>query len=213
VLNQKSSRLKVHFCLQLPSSQRGSKIAFLEAANATPRPDNNQISYSVPVSPERPPHRRQSAESLQPPNPRRQSNDSIRSGGSTNSGRSSSAAERGEFLVQDSGVPIRPVKIQEDEVDIPAAGKSPNNPSSLSPSNLTPARTPISLKGASQFKQKRLHVLVAEDDPANCAILKKRLEIDGHEVTLTKDGSEAVETFAGSWRDCDIILMDLQVHI
>jgi len=233
---------KFTFAFNFPLPNMAQEMAFLEAANATPQPDHNQISYSAPVSPERPlPHRRQSAESIRPPNPRRQSNDSIRSGGSTNSGRSeidqlvqmiaspsleeaprssnrsikrrsSPTAERGEYLVQDSGVPIRSVKIPEDEVDAPAAGKSQLDSSGLSPSSLTPARSSVSLKGAAQFKQKRLHVLVAEDDPVNRAILKKRLEMDGHEVTLTKDGSEAVETFATSWRDCDIILMDLQVQ-
>src|SRR5277367_4227325 len=175
---------KFTFAFSFPLPNVAQEMAFLEAANATPQPDNNQISYSFPVSPERPPYRRQSAESLRPPNLRRQSNDSIRSGGSTNSGRSeidqlvqmiaspsleeaprssnrsikrrsSPTAERGEFSVQDSGVPIRPVKIPEDEVDVPAAGKGPNNPSSLSSSNLIPARSPISLKGAAQFKQKR----------------------------------------------------------
>lgn len=235
---------KFTFAFNFPLPNMAQEMAFLEAANATPQLDNHQISYSAPVSPERPPPYRQSAESsLRPSNTRRQSNDSIRSGGSTNSGRSeidqlvqmisspsleeaprssnrsikrrsSPTAERGEFPVQDSGVPIRSVKIPEDEVDAPAAaGRSPTNPSSLSPLSLTPGRNPASLKGATQLNRKRLHVLVAEDDPVNRAILKKRLEMDGHEVTLTKDGSEAVETFGASWRDCDIILMDLQVQI
>ena len=233
---------KFTFAFNFPLPNIAQEMAFLEAANATPQPDHNQLSYSAPVSPERPmPYRRQSAESMRPPNIRRPSNDSIRSRGSTNSGRSeidqlvemiaspsleeaprssnrsikrrsSPTAERGEFPVQDSGVPIRSAKIPEDEVEAPA-GTSPKNLSSLSPASLTPARSPASLKGAAQFKQKRLHVLVAEDDPVNRAILKKRLEMDGHEVTLTKDGSEVVDTFGASWRDCDIILMDLQVLI
>lgn len=67
------------------------------------------------------------------------------------------------------------------------------------------------LNSALDLKKKRLNVLVAEDDPINRPILKKRLEMDSHIVTLTKDGGEAVEEFAKSWKACDLILMDLQV--
>jgi CheY-like chemotaxis protein len=170
-----------------------------------------------------------------PSNTRRSSNDSIRSQNSTNSGKShidqlvdmiaspslddvprssgavmnvkrrgSPTSERGEYNVQDSGTPIRGVKVDEEDVDVPAAKQAGNHLS------LTPHKN--SLKPPLNLKKKRLNVLVAEDDPVNRAILKKRLEMDGHLVTLTKDGGEAVEAFANCWKACDIILMDLQVR-
>jgi len=234
---------KFTFVFKFPLPNAAQEMAFLDAANMTPQQGNKRMTPSIPMSPDEPEQSpRQSVDSMQPPSSLRGlSNNSIRSLGSISSGCSEidqlvemiaspsldevprgnnrnikycncPTAKRRDFPVQDSGVPVWSTKIPEDEADAPE-GKSPNNRSSLSPRNLTPARSPASLKGPESFKQKKLHVLVAEDDPVNRAILKKRLEMDGHEVTLTKDGSEAVETFAGCRRDCDIILMDLQVWI
>jgi PleD family two-component response regulator len=100
-------------------------------------------------------------------------------------------------------MPIRSVKVDEDDVDVPAA--------SLTRSTLSPQRN--ALKPALPLKPKHLRVLVAEDDPVNRAILKKRLEMDGHDVILTNNGSEVVEIFGQCWQGCDIILMDLQVTL
>src|SRR5205085_10393638 len=74
--------------------------------------------------------------------------------------RSSPTAELGDFTVQDSGVAIRSVKVDESEVDGPAAGQS-------APTSVTanPARN--LLKPAVSFKPKSLNVLVAEDDPVS----------------------------------------------
>lgn len=47
---------KFTFAFNFPLPDVAQEMAFLEAANATPQPDNNQISYSIPVSPERPMH-------------------------------------------------------------------------------------------------------------------------------------------------------------
>lgn len=117
--------------------------------------------------------------------------------------RNSPTQERGEFNVQDTGTPIRSVKVDEDYVDIPAAGRS--HSSSLGIKN-------SSLRTAVLFNKKTPHVLVSEDDSVNRAILKTSLEMDGHDVALTKDGSEVIDTFAICWRDCDITLMDLKVN-
>ncbi|GMF67382.1 unnamed protein product [Aspergillus oryzae] len=40
-----------------------------------------------------------------------------------------------------------------------------------------------------------LHILVAEDDPTNSTILRKRLEMSGHTVYLTRDGKECASVF------------------
>jgi hypothetical protein len=210
---------KFTFALTFPIPNSLQTTQFLEATMAAgAATDSTQMTYSAPPSPERPKHNR------------RHSADSVRSQRSTNSGhsgrseidqlvgliaspsleeprsartvkrRSSPTSERGEYNVQDSGVPIRSVKIDEDEVDVPAANHSPVN---------SPVR---SLKPAVSMKPKQLRILVAEDDPVNQAIMKKRLSMDGHDVILTKDGAEVVETYSQCWRDCDIVLMDLQVY-
>jgi Histidine kinase-, DNA gyrase B-, and HSP90-like ATPase len=227
------SRFTFAFTFPIPTSAQ--ETAFLEAAIATPQPDS-QLTYAAPMSPERPPiSPRRMSNPRRPSSTRRSSNDSMRSQNSTNSGKShidqlvdmiarpslddvprssgivtnvkrrgSATSERGEYNVQDSGTPIRGVKVDEEDMDVPAAKQAANHSLLAPQKNL--------LKPPLNLKKKRLNVLVAEDDPVNRAILKKRLEMDGHLVTLTKDGGEAVEAFANCWKACDIILMDLQVR-
>lgn len=216
---------KFTFAFSFPLPTAAQTAAFLEASNVTQQPESASLTYSAPLSPSR----------ERPPSVHRHSNDSIRSRGSTVSARSEIdqlvemiaspsledaprsssgrtlkrrnslgqerwSSERGEYNVQDSGMPIRPVKVDEDDVDVPAAAQTP--PSS------TPAKLASSPAIASRPEQ--LHVLVVEDDPVNRAIVKKRLEMDGYHVTLTQNGSEAVDAYASTWKQCDIILMDLQ---
>jgi hypothetical protein len=211
---------KFTFVFNFPIPTTAQENAFIEAAaTASPQVDHSQMTYATPCSPER---RTQT---------RRHSTDSAKSCGSTNSGRSeidqlvdmigsqrledpprssgninamrrnSPISGRGEYNIQDSFVPVRPVKVDPDDVDVAATAQAK--------SNLSPARN--TLKPALPFKPKQLRVLVAEDDPVNRAILKKRLEMDGHDVILTQNGSEVVEVFGKCWQGCDIILMDLQV--
>jgi hypothetical protein len=213
------SKFTFAFTFPIPTSVQVS--AFLEATMAAgTATDSTSMTYSTPPSSER------------PMSYRRHSNDSVNSRGSTHSGhsgrseidqlvgliaspsldelprssngltkrRSTSTSERGEVNVQDSGVPIRSVKIDEDDVDVPAANQFA--------SNLSPA---ANLRPSVSFKPKQLRVLVAEDDPVNQTILKKRFSMDGHNVVITKDGAEVVEIYDQCWRECDIILMDLQV--
>ena len=51
-----------------------------------------------------------------------------------------------------------------------------------------------------------LRVLLAEDEPALRQILVSYLKIDGHEVTATADGAEAIQVFgAGQF---DLVITD-----
>lgn len=59
----------------------------------------------------------------------------------------------------------------------------------------------------------RFKVLVAEDDPINCKIIKKRMERLGHDVTITVNGAECVDFFMKNSEKYDIVLMDMQVGI
>jgi two-component system sensor histidine kinase RpfC len=56
---------------------------------------------------------------------------------------------------------------------------------------------------------RRLKILVAEDNPANCKILRRILELAGHQVVIATDGASALEAMG---RDrFDLVLMDINM--
>jgi light-regulated signal transduction histidine kinase (bacteriophytochrome) len=57
----------------------------------------------------------------------------------------------------------------------------------------------------------KLTVLVAEDDPVNSKIIKKRLERLGHSVHLTVNGEDCAAVYEDHKESFDVILMDMQV--
>ena len=59
--------------------------------------------------------------------------------------------------------------------------------------------------------RRHLQVLVAEDDPINSKIIKKRLEKSGHEVYHTINGEECATAYAEKSYFFDVVLMDMQV--
>lgn len=59
----------------------------------------------------------------------------------------------------------------------------------------------------------QMRVLVAEDDPVNSKIVKKRMEKLGHEVHLTSNGEECASAFGDSVSAFDAVLMDMQVSV
>ncbi|KAL2759477.1 hypothetical protein ACRALDRAFT_2096257 [Sodiomyces alcalophilus JCM 7366] len=61
--------------------------------------------------------------------------------------------------------------------------------------------------------QTKLHVLVAEDDPINMKIIRKRLEKLGHQVYNSVNGEECAATFRETSSSFDVILMDMQMPI
>lgn len=66
-------------------------------------------------------------------------------------------------------------------------------------------------KPAPEAPEPSLHVLVAEDDPINSTILRKRLEKFGHTVHMTGNGKECASVYRENPDSFDAILMDLQV--
>jgi CheY-like chemotaxis protein len=56
-----------------------------------------------------------------------------------------------------------------------------------------------------------LRILVAEDDPINNRIIKKRLEKNGHEVKITINGQECATAYQEKLAFFDVVLMDMQV--
>ena len=58
-----------------------------------------------------------------------------------------------------------------------------------------------------------LNILVAEDDPINSKIIKKRLEKLGHHVSLTINGEECASAYGEHQAFFDVVLMDMQVSL
>jgi CheY-like chemotaxis protein len=70
--------------------------------------------------------------------------------------------------------------------------------------------SPMSLpEDGAPLVQRKLHVLVAEDNAVNQRLAKLCLEKWGHRVSVANDGAEAVRAFEQN--DFDLILMDLQM--
>lgn len=67
------------------------------------------------------------------------------------------------------------------------------------------------ITAADMNAKSKLHVLVAEDDPVNSTILKKRLEKFGYQIRLTGNGNECAAVYRENPSSYDAILMDLQV--
>ncbi|RYP82163.1 hypothetical protein DL770_005660 [Monosporascus sp. CRB-9-2] len=68
-------------------------------------------------------------------------------------------------------------------------------------------------QAASTQKSGKLRVLVAEDDPINLKILKKRLEKTGHEVSHALNGEDCASVYKEGPSRFDVILMDIQMPI
>lgn len=117
----------------------------------------------------------------------------------------------GVETVKDSGTPLRPVRIPDDQRDQPSGSKPGvkvlfEEPKSVdAPSDTTEINT---LGSRENFS-----VLVAEDDPINSKIMKKRLEKLGHMVHLTVNGEECSSAHGEQPAAFDAVLMDLQMPI
>ncbi|KAG9247124.1 PHY1, histidine kinase-group VIII protein [Calycina marina] len=59
----------------------------------------------------------------------------------------------------------------------------------------------------------QLEVLVAEDDPINSRIIRKRLEKSGHHVYHTVNGEECARAYEQNPKAFDLVLMDMQMPI
>ena len=119
----------------------------------------------------------------------------------------------GRAVVTDSRTPIRPIRMPGETSTGSPDSERPPGVSELSVR--TPARVlfdvPDEKPRVEPTNADELHVLVAEDDPINSKIIKKRLEKLGHEVCLTINGEECSSTYGERPAFFDIVLMDMQV--
>jgi len=113
----------------------------------------------------------------------------------------------GEEEIASSGVPLRAVRIP-DELISPTETHPPTG--ILGEVNEEPK--PI-IPTPEQLSTHHMRVLVAEDDPVNSRIVKKRLERLGHNVYMTVNGEECASAFGDKPQDFDVVLMDMQMPI
>lgn len=125
-----------------------------------------------------------------------------RSVGSTNDYRSEIP---GQENIQDSGTPLRPVRIA--EIDRPEREKSSKVKFDDSPREI------VEIEADDEDSLEAFSVLVAEDDPINSRIMKKRLEKFGHKAFMTVNGEECSSAHGEQPTTYDAILMDLQMPI
>ena len=115
--------------------------------------------------------------------------------------------------VTDSKTPIRPIRMPGETSTGSPEREHPPQESELSAR--TPSRVLFDIPGKNARVEppnaERLHVLVAEDDPVNSKMIKKRLEKVGHEVCLTINGEECSSTYGERPAFFDVVLMDMQV--
>ncbi|KAK5046380.1 hypothetical protein LTR84_008181 [Exophiala bonariae] len=123
----------------------------------------------------------------------------------------SSLHSQGSKKVTDSGMPLRPVRVAEDDIDTPTASSRPKVAFSEEPDSISaPSDT---TDGESILPPDGYSVLVAEDDPINSRIMKKRLEKLGHSTYMTVNGEECASAHGEQPTHFDAVLMDLQMPI
>ncbi|KAK5661927.1 hypothetical protein OQA88_10037 [Cercophora sp. LCS_1] len=118
----------------------------------------------------------------------------------------------GVQYVTDTKVPIRPVRMADDYQDLPEM------PQQSSTSRVLFEIPTTEDKGVTMIQPRRtpptkLHVLVAEDDPINVKVLRKRLEKVGHRVSHAVNGEDCATIYKEKPEDYDVVLMDMQMPI
>ncbi|PON30535.1 hypothetical protein TGAM01_v200975 [Trichoderma gamsii] len=122
----------------------------------------------------------------------------------------------GASKVRDSKVPVRAIKVPDEYIDIPSSFKPEKRTAgeiSEVDTDATETKRRPSLVSSTTAESNALHVLVAEDDPINMKILKKRLERAGNSIHHSVNGQVCAETYSDNSSAFDVVLMDMQMPI
>ncbi|KPI39925.1 Cyanobacterial phytochrome B [Cyphellophora attinorum] len=172
-----------------------------ETSPAGPRPDSKgghsaRLSNSYP-----------SPEAISMSSPQRAS-----SIGSSRELRTAFARTPGQEQVTDSGVPIRPVRLPEEDFqrDSERRAKEAGLKNHVKFQEDTQLVSSPTVEDRDLIDADAYRVLVAEDDPINSKIMKKRLEKLGHTPTMTTNGEECASAHGDAAASFDAVLMDLQ---
>ncbi|KAI1859014.1 hypothetical protein JX265_010491 [Neoarthrinium moseri] len=117
--------------------------------------------------------------------------------------------------VTDSKTPVAPIKIPDEYQDLPSSNPQVEQSSRVLfelPDKSETEQKPKDNSPLAGFSGK-LQVLIAEDDPVNMRILRKRLEKTGHEVSHSVNGEDCAAVYSERPQDFDVILMDMQMPI
>lgn len=184
------------------SSQRSDADRLIDAIQ---EPLFSETRISRNSSTDKPAARPRSAGAVE--SPTRQSKS--RSIGSTRDLRSSFQKVPGQEKVMDSGTPVKPVKVPDESIE-QSSSTQRRGPSIVfdEPDRVT--STPLE-KPEENMSPSHYSVLVAEDDPINSKIMKKRLERLGHQAYMTVNGEECSSAHGEQASSFDAVLMDLQV--
>ncbi|TKA79270.1 hypothetical protein B0A49_03687 [Cryomyces minteri] len=118
--------------------------------------------------------------------------------------RTTTVGPPGQANVADTRAPVKAIRMPDET----ASPSGPDRPT-------TASRVLGEIQEASKRSEEpptadHLHVLVAEDDPVNSRIIKKRLDKIGHEVYLTVNGEECASAYGDKSGFFDVVLMDMQ---
>lgn len=122
----------------------------------------------------------------------------------------------GVAYVKDARTPIKPVKVPDTEEyrDITTTYDSRDHTDAsgrLETKSQKSIQKPAAAPPANERVQ--LNLLIAEDDPINMTILRKRLERSGHKVFHAVNGEECAAMYAERSDAFDVVLMDMQVSL
>ncbi|KAI0643021.1 hypothetical protein C8Q79DRAFT_202229 [Trametes meyenii] len=120
---------------------------------------------------------------------------------------SSRPSSGGRVDVPGSSTPLKPIKVDEFDLDRPMTAARIPRGSRVSPVKQSPPH-----RAQLESTLPRLRVLIVEDNDINRMILAKRLSLDGHVVVNTTNGQEGVEVVQTD-REFDCILMDIQMPL
>jgi len=118
----------------------------------------------------------------------------------------------GQETVTDSGIPIKPVRMPEMGMENESGRDGPRIGAKVTFSEPQGfVQTPEQQDEELKLSPENFSILVAEDDPVNSKIIKRRLEKLGHAVYMTVNGEECSSAHGEQPRQFDAVLMDLQV--
>lgn len=117
----------------------------------------------------------------------------------------------GMLRVVGNKTPIQPVKVPDEYSDAPSAPQAGSESGLLSEIPTSQSETQQAAPKQAPEGPTKLRVLIAEDDPINMKILRKRLEKAGHTVTHAVNGEDCASVYSEGADSFDVILMDMQV--
>ncbi|PTB69130.1 histidine kinase-like protein [Trichoderma citrinoviride] len=123
--------------------------------------------------------------------------------------------DAGAAKIRDTRMPVRAIKVPDEYIDIPPAAMHHRTGSvSEADTDATESKGPTgAITSAAADGIIALRVLVAEDDPINMKILKKRLERSGNTIQHAVNGQDCAARYNDGSSAFDVVLMDMQMPI